>query len=292
MIKKLWNEFLNSSSKKEFPLFSASTILPLLGYLALHKPQGIFEAFCNLNPLKKTKEIRLPNSTSNKPVILLDPKNLLYCDKFSLKRFDLISLKRSYAEEFIFGMSQYYEIITISENYVIETNKLLKKIDPFGCISNRIFLENKKSFDKASLNRSLDKLAIISTVSDEFNSDLKNNVLLIKKWSGKEDTKILDLIHFFTNIHYMGLKDFRKTIKSYQGQDFSSTFNIKQKILYKQRNMANFFSRNSFDEKLAKVSQIKTKEYKKAKEMLETLNNNQKGVPFIVGKFLYKLFAK
>jgi len=294
MIKSLWNEFIALKHKKPLPVVTPSIILAITtGIASLNARSSTRSLFASpLSFLAQSLFERpsvpvIPKTEKTKPVLLFDINNFLCCNRFSLQRFDIVTLKRAYADIFLYSNAHYYEMILVSDMPQFEGSKILDKLDPYGFISYRIFLNNKKEFDKSHLNRDIRRLAVISTSTNEFHSDFNNNLINIREWTGDYDRKLFDLIHFFTNLHYMDLKDFRKTIKSYQGHDFFATFRKAQKRLFNQRNL---FSRNNFDEKLAEVNEKKIMDYRKSEESFKRIKPNKDAIQDIIVRFIKGFF--
>lgn len=240
-------------------------------------------AFIGSSLLEKDAVPTIPNQEKEKPVILLDTNNLLSCDRFSLARFDVATSKRAYAEEFLFNVAHYYEIIAVSDVYQPEGLRILDQVDPFGCISYRVFVENKRAFRKENLNRPLSRLAVVSSSENEFHPDFDRNTIRLGRWSGKKDSVLLDMVHFFTNLHYMNLKDYRATIESYRGSDFCVSFRNTLRRLFCQRNL---FSQGKFQQKLEEVNERKIRDYEAAKKSLLKLKVERGGMRSLALRFL------
>ena len=122
MFKKIWNDFKSSSYSKSIPSTSPTIAISLIsGALAFKssiKLKGLmvapFSTLCSAifeSPLN----FKIPKSNSLKPTLMFDIKDLLVVNRFSLSRFDFVTLKRSYYDVFLFNMAQYYEMILLSE---------------------------------------------------------------------------------------------------------------------------------------------------------------------------------
>lgn len=294
MFAELMNRFHNSEYGKRVPTVTPAIILSGIGACAalrsrrhdlkaiLHSPL----AFLRDSLLEKDTVPVIPSQEKEKPVILFDINNFLSCDRFSLSRFDVTTLKRAYTEEFLFNTAHYYEIISVSDIYQPEGLKILDRIDPFGCISYRIFVKDKKAFKKENLNRPLSRLAVVSSMESEFHPDFDRNIIRLEKWSGANDSVLLDMVHFFTNLHYMNLRDYRATIESYQGSDFCTGFKGVLRRLFRHRNL---FSQWQFGQKLEEVNEKKIKDYEAAKSTLLKLKARDGNIRAQVLRFLRDL---
>lgn len=294
MIKSLWSEFIALNNKKPLPVVTPSIILAMTTGIvssnARSSTRSLFASplsFLTQSLFERPSVPVIAKTKKTKPVLLFDINNFLCCNRFSLKRFDMVTLKRAYSDIFLYSNAHYYEMILVSDMPQFEGSKILDKLDPYGFISYRIFLNNKKEFNKNHLNRDINRLAVISTSINEFHSDFNNNLISIKEWTGDYDSKLFDLIHFFTTLHYMDLKDFRKTIKSYQGHDFFATFRKAQKRLFNQRNL---FSSKHFDEKLAEVNEKKMKDYKESEKSFKRIKPNKDAMQDVIVRFIKGLF--
>lgn len=285
--RKSRDDFITSDSTKKFPIITSSILSGIAvnaftktGRSIISNPLSfIWNNLCERNDLPS-----LQKKETEKPVILFDLQNFLVCNKFSLRRFDFITYKRAFCEEFLFNAAYYYELIALSERNLEFGDVLLKKIDPLGCISYRLFLNNKKEFRIKNLNRDEKRLIVISTSDNEFNRDFDKNVIQMAPFKGRNDTELLDLMHFLINLQFMNLNDFRPTIESYKGKDFKKTFQNVQKRLFSQRNM---FSLTSFDKKLREVNMKKIEEYQKIKSKFEKKKSgNSNDYKWILSRFI------
>lgn len=107
----------------------------------------------------------------------------------------------------------------------------LNKIDPYGCITYRVFIDEKKRINSSNINRNLESTVFISTKNNEFHTDFKSNIIKLPKWNCSKDNTMLDLVHFFTNFNYMNPKDVRPTLMSYNNKNFIDNFKVIQKQL-------------------------------------------------------------
>lgn len=251
-----------SETPKNFPFLSLSLLGGFGAILYSKVSRGLLLSpisFIKCNILECGHPPVLEAQKKEKPVLLFDFNNFLSYDRFSFSRFDSITHKRAFCEEFLFNMAHYYEIICVSDRMAVVGDRILKLLDPLECMSYRIFLSNKRLFDSTHLNRDISKMAVISTSKNEFHDSFDQNLIMIDKFTGKTDSSLLDLMHFFINLHYTGSNDFRDVLKSYQGFDFINSFKTVQKRLFKERNL---FSLDSFERKLNEINKKKIEEYK------------------------------
>ncbi|KAI4290933.1 mitochondrial import inner membrane translocase subunit TIM50 [Pancytospora philotis] len=216
----------------------------------------------------------IPPQAAPKPVILFDCKNLLYCEKFSFSNFNFITYRRAFCEEMLYNLVSHYELVSISEMPSARNFPLLAKLDPFGCISYRLSVGDKRAFLPCNLNRPLEKTVVVATAAGEYNEAFKDNTLLLPRWAGKGDAALLDLVHFFSNLYFMNPRDYRPTIRSYAGAGFFEKFRAVQCRLFKQRNL---FSGGAFERKLQDVNAHKAKEYAGARLGMEQMRGQEPG---------------
>lgn len=276
MLAELLNKFHNSEYRRRTPVVTPAILATAVGACTALCYRRNSLGVVLRNPLTFVRGLlfdkdtvpTIPSQEKKRPVILFDASNLLYTDRFSLSRFDIATLKRSYSEEFLFNTAHHYEIISVSDASQSEGSKALNQVDPFGCISYRIFVRDKKAFRKENLNRPLAQLAVITSLENEFHPDFERNTIRLERWTGKKDSVLLDMVHFFTNLHYMSLKDFRGTIESYRGSDFCASFQNTLKRLFRQRNL---FAQGRFMQKLEEVNERKVRDYETARRSLMKL---------------------
>lgn len=262
LVDSIARDFKDSESSKQFPALSLSILSGLSLIMSKKKYRDILSnpiSFIKHEIVENDQIQTLEPQSIQRPTVLFDFKNFLYTDRFSLARFDMVPLKRYFCEEFLFNIAHYYEIISVTDGLPVVSDRILSKIDPFGCIKYRIYLKDKRSFGVDQLNRELSKLIVISTTEDEFHKDFDDNTLRISPFTEKHDTKLTDMMHFLINLHYSNSKtDFRNIIKSYKDVDFFVTFRKIQQKLFSQRNLLSF---NRFETQLKKINQEKITEY-------------------------------
>lgn len=258
-IQSLYSKFVKSKFSSHPPTLTPFILMGSIGLFMSCKDlfsnpisflkSSIFEeeAIAILEPQKNAKG-----------TILFDYRNFLSYNKFCLSRFDFINIQRSYCEEFLFYLAHYYEVVCISDGIPLLCNREIKRIDPLNCISYKIFVKDKKEFQTINLNRSLKRLIIISTNENEYNECFIDNILKLPLYIGKNDSNLLDLVHFFTNLHFSKVDDVRDVLFSYRNCNFFDSFKRIQERLFNQRNL---FSFGKFETKLKEVNHKKISEY-------------------------------
>lgn len=132
--------------------------------------------------------------------------------------------KRPGADYFLGYLSQYYEIVLFSSNYMMYAEKIAEKMDPIHAfISYNLFKEHcvyKDGVhikDLSKLNRDLKKVMIIDT--DENSYKLQpENAIPMDPWDGKADDKLLRLIPFLEYMATQQVEDVRPILKSYHNK--------------------------------------------------------------------------
>lgn len=288
MFEESFNKFKRSKFSSQTPTMSPFL---LLGGL------GLFWSYKNilLNPISFIKTVAFEDSSIpilepqkvQKNSILFDYRDFLSCNKFSLSRFDLLNVKRMCCEELLFYLAHYYELICVSDGIPLISDLDLKELDPLGCISYKIFINNKKDLKPENLNRNLNDLTVISTSPSEFHSCFDKNILILPKFRGEKDDRLLDLVHFFTNLHFSKVTDVRSVLQSYKNCDFFKSFKNIQERLFNQRNLFTF---ENFHQKLEHINQKKIDDYRQVKAKFykpESLNMlKESAVRFMRSVFL------
>ncbi len=85
--------------------------------------------------------IVVPDQKTNKKTVLIDVANLLVNN-------NRVRPKIVISDAFLFYLSREYEVITISDE-ILSDSCLYKKIDPFGCITYKIFLKDYSKLEMA-----------------------------------------------------------------------------------------------------------------------------------------------
>lgn len=285
-IESLKKGFQASENSKKFPMVS-STLAVLCFLFPINVPKAALSnplSFLRQNIMENHCVPRLEQQKKKKPVVMFDFNNFLSCDRFSLTRFDLITYKRYFCEEFLFNIAHYYELVNVSDCAPATGQRIIGFIDPLGCIGYQVFLKDKRKFDGAHLNREQNQLIVISTSENEFHNDFDQNLIRIPKFLGNQkhiDSDLAGLMHFFINLHYMNVKDVRSILQSYRGCSFIESFGDVQKKLFRQRNLLNW---NSYEKKLKEIDKNKIEEYRNLKQKINPNTSSQfRYQDFIIG---------
>lgn len=263
---KLWKEFSELSQKKSIPLLTPFLCVSAgICYKFLKKLQlsSIFEEDVVLS---------IPRQEKEKQVLIFDFDNFLVRNKFSPLRLKFIQEIRPFTGVFLFNMVHNYEIISVSDTDPKRGHNILNKIDPFGFISYRIFLNNKKLLQLKDLKRPLNLITVISTKANEFNDCFKSRTLIIPNYNEENKNLLMSVLYFFSNLDSMKIKKPETTYKFYSGSNFFETFKRRQIKLFHQRNM---FLQLKFAEKFKMATNLKISEYEEVKSKFLKKENAQ-----------------
>ncbi|KAM0678789.1 Mitochondrial import inner membrane translocase subunit TIM50 [Binucleata daphniae] len=297
------------NNSKTLPLLTPSLLLAGTAIYITGKPKNpddsnsvisYFRRSCNVffSYVAKKREIPvLPKQDAIKPVIIFDVNDFLVKKKFSFITNNYY--KRPYTNVFLFHLAHLYELILISEMNASESNNLLQKIDPFGCISYRLFLNNKNEFTSKNLNRDTKTTMYIETevsknkqINDQINHKIneqqvvnrnakassKNNVtddpflklsefnkINIDKWNGKKDDKLLILLDFFVKLKHSNMNDYKKIANLYKNKEFTNAYNKQQKEKYRKSHIFVWNVNESYKKSKAKLNEERIKDFERAK---------------------------
>ncbi len=271
MFQDFYKKFINSKEYSKFPIITSSIITLAATFVPFRKTNILSKLRSGSKSFFNKDDIPTIPKTSNKPVLVFDFRDFLVKSKFSFSHFDYSFYKRPFSEEFIFNLFPNYELINISDAQSDECLNTISKIDHYGFISYRLFVNNKKNIFQNHLNRDLNKLIILSTTKNEYNPVFDNNILLCNKWNGKYDTLLFDLSVFLNNIS--NLKNFKPLIKSYKSTDFESEFKDVLKTNFIQNNL---FSFKVFENEMEIERKKIIEEYKKLKVKFKKQKNYKK----------------
>lgn len=129
--------------------------------------------------------------------------------------------KRHGCDYFLGYLSQYYEIVLFSSNYMMYSEKIAEKLDPIHAfISYNLFKEHcvyKDAVhikDISKLNRDLGKVVTIDTAPDSYKLQ-PENAIPMEPWNGQADDKLLALIPFLEYLATQQVNDVRPILNSF-----------------------------------------------------------------------------
>lgn len=153
--------------------------------------------------------------------LVLTLEDLLIHSEWSTKN-GWKTAKRPGADYFLGYLSQYYEIVLFSSNYMMYSEKVVEKLDPLHAyISYQLYKEHCLYKDGAhikdlsKLNRDISKVLIIDV--DENSIKLQpENAIKLPAWDGKADDELIKLIPFLEYLATQQVKDVRPILSSFK----------------------------------------------------------------------------
>ncbi|AFM99151.1 putative TFIIF-interacting CTD phosphatase [Encephalitozoon hellem ATCC 50504] len=280
-LKKFLQELKSKMEERRFPYITSSILslgaaVAILGRPDGSKDQSIVgyirrfkKKVYSFAREKDTGIPILPPQEQPKPTIIFDCEDFLVKKKFSFFSFDFLVTKRAFTDLFLFHSAHLYELVHASESPVSFSRHLLHRIDPYGCISYKVYCKDKKMFSSKHLNRPLEKVVVISTREDEYHEDFDDNILKLDKWPGSPERGLLDLLNFLHNLYFTRIEDFRGTLKSYLGKDFYSAYERVQKKIFVQRNLFSWNVEKRYRERINRIDEKRQKDFERAKEIMD-----------------------
>lgn len=129
--------------------------------------------------------------------------------------------KRPGCDYFLGYLSQYYEIVLFSSNYMMYSEKIAEKLDPIHAfVSYNLFKEHCvyrdgiHIKDASKLNRDLGKVVMIDTNPDSYKLQ-PENAIPMEPWTGEADDKLLGLIPFLEYLATQQVNDVRPILNSF-----------------------------------------------------------------------------
>lgn len=130
--------------------------------------------------------------------------------------------KRPGADYFLGYLSQYYEIVLFSSNYMMYAEKVAEKMDPIHAFvtynlykEHCLYKDGVHIKDLSKLNRDLGKTMIIDTDPNSYKLQ-PENAIPVKPWEGTADDGLLKLIPFLEYLATQQVSDVRPILNSYQ----------------------------------------------------------------------------
>ncbi|ODV94078.1 hypothetical protein PACTADRAFT_50967 [Pachysolen tannophilus NRRL Y-2460] len=130
--------------------------------------------------------------------------------------------KRPGLDYFLGYLSQYYEIVIFSSNYMMYSEKTIQKLDPYHAfVSFALFKEScrykdgKVIKDLSLMNRDLKKMVLVD-VDPAAYSLQPENAIPMDPWDGKPDDKLIKLIPFLEYLATQPLSDVRPILNSFK----------------------------------------------------------------------------
>lgn len=211
----------------------------------------------------------LPPQNQGRPTVVFDSEDFLVKKRFSPLRLDFLVAKRAFADPFLFHAAHIYELVHVSESPAGFSRLLLGRIDPYGCIAYKVYCKDKKMFAAKHLNRPLDKVVVISTKENEYHEDFGENTLRVGRWRGEAEHGLLDLLNFLHNLRFAGIEDYRGTLRSYFGKNFSSAFDKVQRRIFVQRNLFSWDVGRKYRDRVDEINKKRVCDFEDARVMMD-----------------------
>ncbi|CDO95133.1 unnamed protein product [Kluyveromyces dobzhanskii CBS 2104] len=211
-----WEDDESEELRKEIP----NGYTPSLMYRRLKKRWESIFSFFQEPPFPDLLPPPPPPPYQRPLTLVLSLEDLLVHSEWS-QQTGWRTAKRPGVDYFLGYLSQYYEIVLFSSNYMMYSEKIAEKLDPIHAfITYNLFKEHclyKDGIhikDLSKLNRDLGKVIIIDTDENSFKLQPENAVFL-EPWDGKADDRLLRLIPFLEYLATQQVADVRPILKSY-----------------------------------------------------------------------------
>lgn len=129
--------------------------------------------------------------------------------------------KRPGCDYFLGYLSQYYEIVLFSDNYMMYAEKIAEKLDPIHAFvsynlfkEHCVFRDGIHIKDISKLNRDLGKVVTIDTNPNSYKLQ-PENAIPMEPWKGEADDKLLRLIPFLEYLATQQVNDVRPILNSF-----------------------------------------------------------------------------
>jgi hypothetical protein len=195
--------------------------------------EGVLDSITNGNNnlSKKLLPDKIIDPNHPRPyTLVVDLDKFLVCHLWDHRENRWRIAKRPGSDLFLFYAAQLYEVIVYSSLPSHEGDNLVKKLDPFGCISYALYRPATESFqgislkDVSRLNRDLSKLIVIGHDTQGFRHH-PENMLTSKPWMGDpKDTSLEEAVDFLEGIAFARPKDLRPVLKKFQSGPFPQSY--------------------------------------------------------------------
>ncbi|SCU84962.1 LADA_0D04918g1_1 [Lachancea dasiensis] len=154
--------------------------------------------------------------------------------------------KRPGLDYFLGYLSQYYEIVLFSSNYMMYSEKVAEKLDPIHAFitynlykEHCLYKDGVHIKDLSKLNRDLGKVVIVDCDPNSYKLQ-PENALPLKPWDGKADDNLLKLIPFLEYLATQQMDDVRPVLNSYSDkyqvpQEFERRVAVLKEKFYKDQ---------------------------------------------------------
>ncbi|CAB4255818.1 similar to Saccharomyces cerevisiae YPL063W TIM50 Essential component of the Translocase of the Inner Mitochondrial membrane (TIM23 complex) [Maudiozyma barnettii] len=152
--------------------------------------------------------------------LVLSLEDLLVHSEWSQKH-GWRTAKRPGVDYFLGYLSQYYEIVLFSSNYMMYSERIIEKLDPLHAFisynlykEHCVYKEGEHIKDLSKLNRDVNKVIIIDTNPTNYKLQ-PENAIPMKSWDGKADDKLISLIPFLEYLATQQPTDVKPILNSF-----------------------------------------------------------------------------
>jgi hypothetical protein len=186
--------------------------------------------------------------------LVVDLDKFLVCHMWDPVQSRWRIAKRPGADLFLFYAAQMFEVVVFSSLPQHEGDAVVKKLDPFGCVSHSLFRFATTHSDSGAylkdvgrLNRDLAKVLVLGHDRSGF-SPHPENFIQMREWTGNPDDQALEAsIDYLEMVAFSRLPDLRPAIRYQSGQVFPDDFEKEQAATFeaaRQKNMETVLRRN------------------------------------------------
>lgn len=222
---------------------------------AWNKATSIFRTFKEPAFDKLLPDQILDPSHPRPYTLIVDLDKFLVCHMWDPEHSRWRIAKRPGSELFLFYAAQMFEVVVFSSLPQHEGDALVKKLDPFGCISHSLFRfatthTNSGVYlkDLSKLNRDLSKVIVLGHDKTGF-SGQPDNFIQMREWNGDaKDRALEESIDYLEMLAFSRMKDLRPAVKYQKGREFPDDFEKEQENsfeLARQKNLEMIEKRNN-----------------------------------------------
>lgn len=167
--------------------------------------------------------------------LVIDLDKFLVCHMWDPEHSRWRIAKRPGAELFLFYAAQMFEVVVFSSLPQHEGDAVVKKLDPFGCISHSLFRFATTHTsagvylkDLSKLNRDLSKVIVMGHDHAGF-SKQPENFIQMREWNGDPKDRALEQsVDYLEMLAFSRMADLRPAIKYQSGKVFPDDFEREQ----------------------------------------------------------------
>jgi hypothetical protein len=174
--------------------------------------------------------------------LVIDLDHFLVCHQYDRELGRWRVAKRPGAEIFLFYAAQLYEVVLFSSMQQYEGETIVRKLDPYGCISYSLFRFATRHDrgvyvkDLEVLNRDPARTVVIGHDVEGFKG-AADNMLMVRPWSGDpEDRSLERSVDFLEGLALSRAADVRPLIAKFKRDDlfFPDSYDLIQSQAYQR----------------------------------------------------------